>query len=91
MFDPAFKSYGTNRRFFNTVSHGFWGLGPKAMQKGDVCVLLFGADVPFVLRPTETTGEFKVVGQCYMYKFMDGEAIKQWRDRNHPQEDFVLV
>ncbi|KAJ4197095.1 hypothetical protein NW759_016358 [Fusarium solani] len=91
MFDPAFKSYGTNRRFFNTASHGFWGLGPKAMQKGDVCVLLFGADVPFVLRPTETTGEFKVVGQCYMYKFMDGEAIKQWRDRNHPQEDFVLV
>ncbi|KAL6364486.1 hypothetical protein LRP88_01887 [Fusarium phalaenopsidis] len=91
MFDPAFKSYGTNRRFFNTDTHGFWGLGPKAMQEGDVCVLIFGADVPFVLRPTETTGEFKVVGQCYMYKFMDGEAIKQWRNRNHPQEDFVLV
>lgn len=89
MFDPAFKSYGTNRCFFNTATNGFWGLGPKAMQKGDVCVLLFGADVPFVLRPMGINGEFKVVGQCYMYQFMDGEAIKT--RRGQPREDFVLV
>ncbi|KAM0430084.1 hypothetical protein ACHAPT_006090 [Fusarium lateritium] len=89
MFDPHFKAYGTNRRFFNTGAHGFWGLGPMAMQKGDLCVLLFGADVPFVLRPMEKAGEFKVVGQCYMYKFMDGEVVKAWR--HHAKEDIVLV
>ncbi|KAF4470267.1 heterokaryon incompatibility [Fusarium albosuccineum] len=93
MFAPAFKSHGPNRRFFNTRAAGFWGLGPAAMQPGDMCAILFGADVPFVLRPTGAANEYKVVGQCYMYSFMDGDAVLAWRKGQSSlvKEDIVLV
>ncbi|KAK7228185.1 hypothetical protein V2G26_000355 [Clonostachys chloroleuca] len=92
-FGTHFKWYGTNRRFFTTKNSGLWGLGPAAMQKGDVCVVLFGADVPFILRPTRIKGEYKVVGECYMYDFMYGDAMSAWREGNYSyaKEDIVLV
>ncbi|KAF4984582.1 hypothetical protein FZEAL_258 [Fusarium zealandicum] len=92
MFGPTFKGYATNRRFFSTQSGG-WGLGPAAMQHGDVCAVLFGADVPVVLRPMDARGEYKLVGECYMYKFMDGEAVLAWREgqQDYVKQDVVLV
>ncbi|TPX12777.1 uncharacterized protein E0L32_000954 [Thyridium curvatum] len=94
MFGPQFKAYGTNRRFFNTEERGLWGLGPAAMRQGDVCAVIFGADVPFVLRPVDDArGEYKVVGECYMYKFMDGEAVfpGQGGQVGFSRDDIVLV
>ena len=38
-----------NRRFFVTAS-GCTGLGPQTMQADDIVVVLFGGDLPFVLR-----------------------------------------
>ena len=73
-FTPSFKSHAINRRFFNTVD-GYWGMGPSAMETGDVCAVLLGADVPFVLRPKGAEGEYQLVGECYMYGFMDGQAV----------------
>ncbi|VUC21622.1 unnamed protein product [Clonostachys rosea] len=92
-FGTQFKWYGTNRRFFTTKSEGLWGLGPAAMQQGDVCAVLFGADVPFILRPTEIRGEYKVVGECYMYNLMYGDAVLSWREGNNSyvKENIVLV
>jgi hypothetical protein len=92
-FGTQFKWYGTNRRFFMTKAEGLWGLGPAAMQQGDVCAVLFGADVPFILRPTGIKGEYKVVGECYMYDFMYGDAVLAWRQGNnsYAKEDIVLV
>ncbi|KAM5347254.1 hypothetical protein ACJ41O_010259 [Fusarium nematophilum] len=92
LFGPVFKVHATNRRFFVTKDKGFWGLGPAAMQAGDVCGVLFGVDVPFMLRPV-SEGEYKVVGQCYMYGFMDGGAVEAWRSgqKGYEKEDIVLV
>lgn len=69
-----FKQYGTNRRFFTSVG-GYFGLGPRGMEQGDVCAILFGADVPFILRPTEMGGTFRLVGQAYMHGVMYGEMV----------------
>ncbi|SPO02001.1 related to heterokaryon incompatibility protein (het-6OR allele) [Cephalotrichum gorgonifer] len=93
IFATTFQGYATNRRFFNTTAQGFWGLGPGAMRQGDVCAVLLGADVPFVLRPTETKGQYKVVGECYMYNFMDGDVVVAWQEGKTPytMEDIVLV
>ncbi|KPM42000.1 hypothetical protein AK830_g4586 [Neonectria ditissima] len=74
-FGRCFRNYASHRRFFVT-SRGLWGLGPAVAQKGDVCAVLFGADIPFVLRPMATVGEYKLVGECYMYSFMYGEAVR---------------
>lgn len=45
------------------------------MQEDDVCAVLFGADVPFVLWPTAEPGTFRIVGQAYVYGVMYGELM----------------
>ncbi|KAF6815207.1 heterokaryon incompatibility protein [Colletotrichum sojae] len=71
-----FTNYGTNRRFFVTKD-GYWGLGHPLMQENDVCAILFGGDVPFVLRPTSEQGDFQLVGQAYIYGIMYGEVVEK--------------
>ncbi|KAL2757799.1 hypothetical protein ACRALDRAFT_1079888 [Sodiomyces alcalophilus JCM 7366] len=92
-FGAAFKAHASNRRFFNTRKKGYWGTGPAVVQPGDVCAVLFGADVPFLLRPTETAGEYSVVGACYMYRIVDGDAVRAWRngEPGFVKEDIILV
>lgn len=92
-FAQEFRWNARNRRFFNTQANGLWGLGPAAMQSGDVCVVLFGADVPFVLRPTGTTGEYKVVGECYILDLMYGRFVSWWDEGKARliEENIILV
>lgn len=73
-FAARFQHAGSNRRFFITKG-GYWGLGPAAMQEDDVCAVLLGADVPFVLRSTTEPGTFRLVGQAYIYGVMYGELM----------------
>ncbi|KAJ4991734.1 heterokaryon incompatibility protein [Stagonosporopsis vannaccii] len=74
-FAARFEHYANQRRFFVTKG-GYWGLGPAVMQEGDVCAVLLGADVPFVLRPTAEKGTFKLVGQAYIDGVMYGELLQ---------------
>lgn len=87
-FGGHVKYYCRNRRFF-TTENGYWGLGAPGLQPGDVCVIIYGADVPFILRPIPGRHQYKLVGQCYisgaMYgefleKSQDGKDISEWTD-----------
>jgi hypothetical protein len=49
------------------------GLGPNAMQTGDVVCILFGCKVPYILRPVD--GHYLLVGDAYIHGIMDGEAM----------------
>lgn len=91
-YGDFFKEYGTNRSFFTSVG-GYFGLGPSCMEQGDVCAILFGADVPFILRPTEIGGTFRLVGQAYMHGVMYGEVVKKWDacGVSHGRTDICLV
>ena len=42
---------------------------------GDEGCILFGGDVPYILRPTAEDKEFQFVGDCYVHGIMDGEEI----------------
>jgi len=66
-----------SRRFFCT-SRGYFGLGPKLLMEGDLCCVLFGAKVPFVLRKVDNY--YILVGECYIHGIMRGEAIDMWRN-----------
>ena len=44
------------------------------MKEGDVCGVLWGIDVPMILRPCEGGERWKVMGEAYMRDFMDGEV-----------------
>jgi hypothetical protein len=51
---------------------GYMGLGPNC-QVGDLVCILFGGEVPFVLRPSE--GYYRLVGDVYIHGIMEGEAM----------------
>ena len=63
------------RKLFISKS-GHMGLCPESTEPADVICIIFGADVPFVLRPLQN-GHFLLVGECYIDGFMDGQAILQ--------------
>jgi Heterokaryon incompatibility protein (HET) len=69
-FLQAFRA--GNHRVFVTRA-GRIGLGPHKLLKGDHIVLLYGADMPFVLRPIN--GHFRLIGPAYVHGIMKGEAI----------------
>lgn len=63
------------------ISHrGYIGLGPEDMQVGDVLYVLFGGNVPFLLREIPDVsgrrGSHTFVGYTYVHGIMDGEVLK---------------
>lgn len=64
---------------FFTTTKGYMGLGSQAMKPGDVVSILAGGEVPFILR---RAGEFfQLVGECYVYGIMNGEAVHKVHER----------
>jgi hypothetical protein len=53
---------------------GELGLGPLAAREGDSVVVLWGAQVPFVVRERDG-GSFILLGECYIEELMDGQAL----------------
>ena len=62
---------------FFVTNRGFFGLGSEPIQPGDICCFLFGADVPYILRPKHDY--YQLVGHCYLHGLMTGEAIEMWK------------
>jgi len=62
------------RRPFLTAK-GRLGLGPKDMRNGDIVAVVFGAEVPLVLRE-EADGRYLLVGEAYVDGIMDGEVME---------------
>jgi hypothetical protein len=67
-----------NRRLM-TTENGFLGFAPKEAVIGNEVCILFGGDVPYILRSTAEDKEFQFVGDRYLHVIMDGEAITMRR------------
>jgi hypothetical protein len=76
-----------DRTFFST-EHGFVGLGPQDVQKGDSVVILFGASRPFVLRSHGT--HHVLVGDAVVPGIMSGQMMALHGDGSIQAEDFPL-
>jgi hypothetical protein len=70
-FDMSLACEG--RSFFITEK-GYYGLGPWTTKPGDICTIIMGAYVPFVLRPKES-GLFRLLGETYVHGTMLGELV----------------
>lgn len=62
-FLDGVATFSRNRRVFVTRD-GRLGLGPQAMRPGDKIIVLFGGQLPYVVRPK--AGYHTFVGQCYI-------------------------
>ncbi|KAI0001387.1 heterokaryon incompatibility protein-domain-containing protein [Xylariaceae sp. FL0662B] len=66
------------RKFFTTRG-GLMGFGPSQMHEGDEVWLIYGDQVPFILRPLGKSNgqkELGIVGDCYVQGIMEGEVKK---------------
>lgn len=73
-------------RSFATTRNGYIALVPTIAEAGDIVVLLYGATVPYILRPAG--GGFVLVGDAFVQGAMYGEAISRLTSR---EIDPVLV
>lgn len=83
-FHTKYKDMLKERSFFYS-QEGYVGLGPYITQPGDLICVLFGFNVPCVLRPVKE--EFLLIGECYVHGVMKGEALENGRDK---KQDFKM-
>jgi hypothetical protein len=79
------------RSFFRT-SDGYIGMAPDCIQEGDRVCIIYGADVPFILRPVDNG--WLLIGESYCHGLMEGEyvhALAQGRLPGVEDQDFRLV
>jgi Heterokaryon incompatibility protein (HET) len=79
-FAQASKHACTGRRPFSMSldeTLGFWGcgIGPAAMAVRDVVGVLYGFDLPVILRHVEGD-KYRFVGECYVHDLMNERAIE---------------
>ncbi|KAF6812741.1 het domain-containing protein [Colletotrichum musicola] len=63
----------TRSRVFARTRKGYFVLGPKVMEPGDIICVLRGGVIPFCLRPWGS--KFLLVGECYAHGVMEGEMV----------------
>lgn len=86
-------------RFFDTIvrmslrlmvtRNGRIGLVSEKVSKGDLVGVLFGCNVPVLLRQSGNEGEgtFTLVGECFLDGFMDGASLG---GDTCPERDFCI-
>jgi hypothetical protein len=63
------------------------GTGLPGLMAGDVVCVLFGGNVPYILRSTGVEGQYLFIGECYVQELMDGQALEM----GLPEQKFTLV
>ncbi|KAI0192093.1 heterokaryon incompatibility protein-domain-containing protein [Xylaria flabelliformis] len=64
------------RALFTTASR-LRGIGPETMNEGDVVCVLYGANVPYILRYHVESDAYLVIGECYVHEIMRGEMVQR--------------
>ncbi|KAF2108925.1 heterokaryon incompatibility protein-domain-containing protein [Lophiotrema nucula] len=89
-FNVRFATVSQRKAFFHTDS-GYFGLGLKPTRVGDYVCILRGCSVPLIVREQDGNGRFEVVGQCYVWGAMYGEAIVRMSEKNQKWESLTFV
>jgi hypothetical protein len=61
------------------MQDGYIGIGDVMLESGDLVCILFGGNVPFILR--EVKGKYQFIGECYVHGIMWGEALREGKVR----------
>lgn len=74
---------------FCVSSTGLFLMAPPSSRIGDIVCVLFGCNMPVVLREMEG-GHYIFVGECYADGIMDGEAMKDLADGKNTVVEFRI-
>jgi hypothetical protein len=82
-----------SRKFFLTNHEGYplsiFGLAPQTAAKGDIVCILYGCSVPVVLREVGKKDMYEFVGECYVHRMMDGEALPSFSSSEYTYTSFI--
>ncbi len=69
-------------RAFIITKKGYYGLAPHVSQPGDLCYVVYGSSVPFIMRPCQSARgrHVRLVGEAYIHGIMRGEAVQMLQD-----------
>jgi hypothetical protein len=65
-------------KLFSSIG-GYVGVGDIKLENDDLVCVLFGAKMPFILRPIGK--RYRLVGECYFHGIMLGEALEEGRKK----------
>jgi hypothetical protein len=74
-FKDESETFILGKRMFVTES-GLIGCGPNVLRSGDICCILFGGRIPFLLRPVGSA--YRLIGEAFISRAMYGEAMVDW-------------
>lgn len=77
--ETAFGQGVTTRSTFFVTENGLLGIGPAETRVGDTVHVLFGGNMPFLLREIQDgdrRGCYNYVGHAYVHGIMDGQAVQ---------------
>ena len=74
-YNQAFWSACRNRVLFVTES-GRLGVGPQTLKGDDLVVILYGCDLPAILRRCPNSDLHEFIGVAYVEGIMFGEAVE---------------
>lgn len=88
ILNSRLQSMANKRPFVTKI--GYVGMAPSVSQVADLVVVLFGSQVPFVLRPApgHPKGYYWLLGETYCDGIMDGEILHLGRTHS---DVFYLV
>lgn len=73
----SFYAMPCRNRVLYMTKRGYIGLGPSIAQEGDLCAVMWGACVPFLIRPVPGhPNEYFLIGETYTHGIMTGEAVQ---------------
>jgi len=78
LIESSLEKWSSKRRFCRT-SKGNLACVPPGTREGDLICILYGGEVPYVLRPLRagSTDLYAVIGECYVDGIMHGEALSR--------------
>jgi hypothetical protein len=59
------------------TEQGYVGVAPCRVRPGDVVAILFGCSIPLVLRKASSQDAWQVVGEGFVYGYMNGEIAER--------------
>jgi hypothetical protein len=72
----AYAYIFANRRTFVLSHNGYIGLAPSLTSTGDLICVLYGCHAPVILRPSDGSQHYTLIGDAYVHGLMDGEALQ---------------
>ncbi|KIX99937.1 uncharacterized protein Z520_04575 [Fonsecaea multimorphosa CBS 102226] len=81
-FFQVYRKTGSAYDLFYTKS-GLVGMG-RGIREGDQVFILADAHTPYILRPTENAGQYRVVTDCFILDHIHGEVWDKYDPKKEP-------